>query len=131
MCLSMCVYMCTPVRVNVCAYVSVLFFSVNWCVGDLALEVVNPMKGRTENDSTSRLSKQSLFRLYSHLSAHLTPMVAAGNKDSLKLYSSAKMVYADYQAAKKELFQTFHKTGLGNWVNKPTELDQFELEQAA
>ncbi|XP_070174973.1 double-stranded RNA-specific editase 1-like isoform X2 [Littorina saxatilis] len=96
-------------------------FSVNWCIGDLALEVVNPMTGRTEQDSTSRVSKQSLFQLYSQAASHLAPTVSPPQ------YVDAKVVYSEYQEAKEELFKTFRKTGLGNWVKKPTEMDQFEL----
>ncbi|XP_076437399.1 LOW QUALITY PROTEIN: double-stranded RNA-specific editase 1-like [Babylonia areolata] len=104
-------------------------FSVNWCVGDLALEVVNSMKGRTENGSVSRVSKQSLFRRYAHLITRLPPRVRTQDPDRPSLYSGAKAVAGDYQAAKQELFQTFQKSGLGSWVTKPAELDQFELEE--
>ena len=108
----------------------VLFFSVNWCVGDLALEVVNPMTGRTEQDSTSRVSKQSLFQLYSLIASRLKPMADATPEQppaTPRLYVDAKALFPEYQKAKEELFKTFQKTGLGNWVKKPAELDQFEV----
>lgn len=103
--------------------------SVNWCVGDLALEVVNPMTGRTEQDHNSRLCKQALFKLYSEIAGGLPHLVPPTEPPAPapKTYGEAKALYADYQATKQELFQTFQKVGLGAWVRKPQEVDQFEL----
>ena len=134
------------VIVNICAFVSVscgviaqmciivdmcMFVSVNWCVGDLALEVVNPMTGRTEQDSTSRVSKQSLFQLYTQTASLLKPLADRDQPATPKLYVDAKALFVEYLAAKEELFKTFHKTGLGNWVKKPAEVDQFEVTDMA
>ena len=109
--------------------------SVNWCVGDLALEVVNPMTGRTEQDSTSRVSKQSLFQLHSQLTRRLSsqapPAPAPAPASPPKLYVEAKTQFAEYQTAKEELFKTFHRTGLGSWVKMPAEIDQFEADDPA
>nr|KAG5703760.1 hypothetical protein BaRGS_009558 [Batillaria attramentaria] len=103
--------------------------SVNWCIGDLALEVVNPMTGRTEQDTTSRLCKQALFKLYSEVAAQLPHLV--GPKDPSipvpRVYGEVKAAFADYLAVKEELIKTFQKVGLGTWVRKPLEVDQFEL----
>ncbi|KAL8621759.1 hypothetical protein ACOMHN_061894 [Nucella lapillus] len=104
-------------------------FSVNWCVGDLALEVVNSMKGRTESGSISRVSKQNLFRRYTSLVGRVPALLYPEDQASLRVYSGAKLVASYYQEAKDQLFKTFHKMGLGSWVKKPVELDQFELEQ--
>lgn len=43
------------------------------------------------------------------------------------MYHEAKLVARDYQAAKACLFRAFLRAGLGAWVEKPTEQDQFSL----
>lgn len=102
--------------------------SVNWCLGDLALEVVNPMTGRTEQSSNSRLCKQSLFKMYSQIADKLPHLVGPKDPASTpKIYGEVKAVFADYWEVKEELFKTFQRMGLGTWVKKPSEVDQFEL----
>lgn len=43
------------------------------------------------------------------------------------MYSEAKLVAQTYQAVKQQLFKAFQKAGLGTWVKKPPEQDQFLL----
>lgn len=43
------------------------------------------------------------------------------------MYHESKLVAREYQAAKACLFRAFLKAGLGAWVEKPTEQDQFSL----
>lgn len=43
------------------------------------------------------------------------------------MYHESKLVAREYQAAKACLFRAFLKAGLGAWVEKPTEQDQFAL----
>ena len=42
-------------------------------------------------------------------------------------YHDSKQAASEYQAAKQALTKAFHKAGLGAWVKKPTEQDQFTL----
>jgi len=42
-------------------------------------------------------------------------------------YYEAKQAATEYQAAKESLIKEFQKTGLGMWVEKPIEQDQFAL----
>lgn len=42
-------------------------------------------------------------------------------------YHEAKQAAAEYHGAKQTLFRAFHKAGLGAWVKKPIEQDQFAL----
>lgn len=42
-------------------------------------------------------------------------------------YHESKLAAKEYQAAKARLFTAFVKAGLGAWVEKPTEQDQFSL----
>jgi double stranded RNA-specific editase B len=69
-----------------------------------------------------------LFQLYSQAATHLPTIIQPlAPTEPPKIYSDAKGMYTEYQAAKEELFKTFQKTGLGSWVRKPAELDHFEL----
>ncbi|NXV71976.1 RED1 editase, partial [Atlantisia rogersi] len=43
------------------------------------------------------------------------------------LYHDTKQGAAEYQTAKECLFKAFLKAGLGAWVEKPIEQDQFSL----
>lgn len=43
------------------------------------------------------------------------------------VYSEAKLVAQTYQSVKQQLFKAFQKAGLGTWVKKPPEQDQFLL----
>lgn len=42
-------------------------------------------------------------------------------------YHEAKQVASEYHSAKQALIKAFHKAGLGAWVKKPIEQDQFTL----
>lgn len=42
-------------------------------------------------------------------------------------YHEAKQAAAEYHEAKQALIKAFHKAGLGAWVKKPIEQDQFTL----
>lgn len=42
-------------------------------------------------------------------------------------YHEAKQAAVEYHTAKQNLFKAFYKAGLGAWVEKPIEQDQFSL----
>ncbi|KAI4805400.1 hypothetical protein KUCAC02_010017, partial [Chaenocephalus aceratus] len=42
-------------------------------------------------------------------------------------YHDAKQAATEYHSAKLALIKAFHKSGLGAWVKKPIEQDQFGL----
>lgn len=42
-------------------------------------------------------------------------------------YHEAKQAASEYHSAKQALIKAFHKAGLGAWVKKPIEQDQFSL----
>lgn len=42
-------------------------------------------------------------------------------------YHDAKQAAVEYHNAKQTLIKVFHKSGLGAWVKKPIEQDQFSL----
>ncbi|XP_030064603.1 double-stranded RNA-specific editase 1 isoform X2 [Microcaecilia unicolor] len=101
-------------------------FSVNWAIGDTGLEIINATTGKDEMGRASRLCKHALYsrwmRLHAKLSSSLRSKVIKFN-----LYYDWKQAATEYQAAKECLFNAFLKAGLGAWVKKPTEQDQFSL----
>ncbi|KAM3857030.1 double-stranded RNA-specific editase 1-like [Diretmus argenteus] len=101
-------------------------FSVNWTVGDQGLEVVNATTGKDDLGRPSRLCKHVLYsrwvRLHCKLSSSLRIQAEKpGN------YHEAKQAAVEYHEAKQALIKAFHKAGLGAWVKKPIEQDQFSL----
>ncbi|KAJ8012907.1 hypothetical protein DPEC_G00047750 [Dallia pectoralis] len=101
-------------------------FSVNWAVRDQALEVINATTGKDEMGRASRLCKHALYsrwvRLHSKLSSTLRIKVSKPSS-----YHDAKQAALEYHNAKTTLIKVFHKSGLGAWVKKPIEQDQFSL----
>uniref|UniRef100_A0A7N6B9Y3 Adenosine deaminase RNA specific B1b n=1 Tax=Anabas testudineus TaxID=64144 RepID=A0A7N6B9Y3_ANATE len=101
-------------------------FSVNWTVGDQALEVINATTGKDDMGRASRLCKHALYsrwvRLHSKLSSILRIKVPKPSS-----YHEAKQAATEYHSAKQALIKAFHKAGLGAWVKKPIEQDQFTL----
>uniref|UniRef100_H3CTJ6 Adenosine deaminase RNA specific B2 (inactive) n=1 Tax=Tetraodon nigroviridis TaxID=99883 RepID=H3CTJ6_TETNG len=101
--------------------------SVNWTLGDHQLEVVNTASGRRRESGTpSRLCKHALFtrwsRLYRKLETH-----ASSLPDHQLMYAEAKMAARPYQSVKQQWFRSLQETGLGTWVKKPPEQEQFLL----
>uniref|UniRef100_A0A3Q2TKM3 A to I editase domain-containing protein n=1 Tax=Fundulus heteroclitus TaxID=8078 RepID=A0A3Q2TKM3_FUNHE len=93
--------------------------SVNWTLGDPQLEVINTATGRRRDSGTpSRLCKHALFTRWSRLR---TPSPTA------LMYSEAKVAARPYQTAKQQWFKSLQEMGLGTWVKKPPEQDQFLL----
>ncbi|XP_048874656.1 double-stranded RNA-specific editase 1-like isoform X4 [Brienomyrus brachyistius] len=101
-------------------------FSVNWTVGDQALEVINATTGKDDMGRASRLCKHALYRrwLRLHTKLSLTLRIRAVRPGS---YHEAKQAAVEYHNAKRTLMKTFQKAGLGAWVKKPIEQDQFSL----
>uniref|UniRef100_A0A3Q1F938 A to I editase domain-containing protein n=1 Tax=Acanthochromis polyacanthus TaxID=80966 RepID=A0A3Q1F938_9TELE len=98
--------------------------SVNWTMGDTQLEVVNTATGRRRDSGTaSRLCKHALFTRWNRLYRK----VRVTKPDRQLMYCEAKMAARPYQTAKQQWFRSLQETGLGTWVKKPPEQDQFLL----
>ncbi|KAM5235009.1 double-stranded RNA-specific editase B2 [Ctenodactylus gundi] len=101
-------------------------FSVNWVVGSADLEIINATTGKRSCGGSSRLCKHVFSarwaRLYGRVS---TRMPIHG--DTPSMYCEAKLGAHTYQAVKQQLFKAFQKAGLGTWVRKPPEQEQFLL----
>lgn len=99
-------------------------FACVWVNDGTGMEVVNTNSGKLESGTSSKLSKQELFQKFSELSRtlSLSPGLAF---DDQSTYAEAKALAGDYQKAKGVLYEAFDKAGLGCWVGKPLEQDQF------
>ncbi|XP_028360834.1 double-stranded RNA-specific editase 1 isoform X1 [Phyllostomus discolor] len=102
-------------------------FSVNWTVGDAAVEVINATTGKDELGRASRLCKHALYCRWMRVHGKVPSHLLRSRITKPNMYHESKLVAKEYQAAKACLFQAFVKAGLGAWVEKPTEQDQFSL----
>ncbi|XP_050950864.1 double-stranded RNA-specific editase 1a isoform X3 [Labeo rohita] len=101
-------------------------FSVNWTVGDQGLEIINATTGKDDLGRPSHLCKHALYTRWVCLHAKLSEtMRIRGSRPGS--YHETKQAAAEYHAAKQTLFKAFYKAGLGAWVEKPIEQDQFSL----
>uniref|UniRef100_A0A3P8V7U3 Adenosine deaminase RNA specific B1a n=1 Tax=Cynoglossus semilaevis TaxID=244447 RepID=A0A3P8V7U3_CYNSE len=100
--------------------------SLNWTLGDEELELIDAITGRDDMGQPSRLCKHALYSRWMNLHCKLFAFlrIKAVTPSS---YYEAKKTAVDYHSAKKILFKAFHKAGLGVWVKKPKEQDQFSL----
>uniref|UniRef100_S4RL18 Adenosine deaminase RNA specific B1b n=1 Tax=Petromyzon marinus TaxID=7757 RepID=S4RL18_PETMA len=107
-------------------------FSVNWTVGDHSLEVVNATTGKDDTGRPSRLAKNAFFTRWVRLYGKVGSRACLKSRVPLKperptLYSMAKLEVGDYQLAKQQLDLSFQGAGLGAWIKKPIEQDQFTV----
>ncbi|XP_053916513.1 double-stranded RNA-specific editase B2 [Cuculus canorus] len=101
-------------------------FSVNWIAGNADLEVINATTGKRTCGGPSRLCKHMFFTRWAKLHGKLSTRIPS-HGDMPSVYSEAKLVAHMYQSVKQQLFKAFQKAGLGTWVKKPPEQDQFLL----
>ncbi|XP_038643523.1 double-stranded RNA-specific editase 1 isoform X2 [Scyliorhinus canicula] len=101
-------------------------FSVNWVVDDSGLEVINAMTGKDDIGRPSRLCKYVLHNRWLRLHGKL-PFLHRSKQEKFSSYYEAKQAATEYQAAKESLIKEFQRSGLGMWVKKPIEQDQFAL----
>nr|XP_045004759.1 double-stranded RNA-specific editase 1 isoform X1 [Jaculus jaculus]XP_045004760.1 double-stranded RNA-specific editase 1 isoform X1 [Jaculus jaculus] len=102
-------------------------FSVNWTVGDSAIEVINATTGKDELGRASRLCKHALYCRWMRVHGKVPTHLLRTKITKPNTYHESKLAAKEYQAAKARLFTAFIKAGLGAWVEKPTEQDQFSL----
>ncbi|KAL7834083.1 hypothetical protein AOLI_G00290430 [Acnodon oligacanthus] len=103
-------------------------FSVNWTAGDQGLEVVNATTGKDDLDDPLSSVKHALYSRWVRLHAKLSQTLRI-SVDRPATYHEAKQGAAEYHTAKQTLIKAFQKAGLGAWVKKPIEQDQFSLNQ--
>lgn len=100
-------------------------FAVNWCVGDSGLEVINTMTGKTEQGASSQVCKQAFFKRFLHLYGKISSFTGQSMAQHPRAYADAKAAVMEYQAAKQQMCLAFQSAGLGRWLKKPIEQDQF------
>ncbi|MBN3307909.1 RED2 editase, partial [Amia calva] len=102
-------------------------FSVNWTAGDTGLEVINASTGRRKDSgASSRLCKHVLFTRWAKLYRKLSVQVPNHGEMPL-MYCEAKLAARTYQTVKQQLYKSLQDSGLGTWIRKPPEQDQFLL----
>ncbi|XP_067012157.2 double-stranded RNA-specific editase Adar [Anabrus simplex] len=103
-------------------------YSVNWTTGLEGPEIINSVTGKDERGNPSRLSKRGLFGRFLNLVGRISSLTGLTFGSCPRQYSEAKAAVQDYNMAKEQLVQAFHKAELGMWLKKPIEQDQFELD---
>ncbi|XP_044280945.1 double-stranded RNA-specific editase B2 [Varanus komodoensis] len=101
-------------------------FGVNWIASAADLELINATTGKRNCGSSSRLCKHMFYTRWAKLYGKLSARIPS-HGDVPAMYSEAKSVAHTYQSVKQQLFKAFQKAGLGTWVRKPPEQDQFLL----
>lgn len=102
-------------------------FSINWTEGCEAPEVVNATTGKVEDGQVSRLAKRNLFERFLKLYGTVPAILEQDPSKPPRLYSEAKHTADIYQRTKKSVSDAFSSAGLGAWVSKPIEADEFDL----
>lgn len=101
--------------------------SINWCVGDSNMESVCPLTGRiTDSEASSRLCKQALFAQFMSLYGRLPGLTQQRTKPGS--YAEAKAAVDKHQKTKQAFIDAYSSGGLGHWVKKPQEQDDFALK---
>ncbi|XP_041423307.1 double-stranded RNA-specific editase B2 [Xenopus laevis] len=101
-------------------------FSLNWIAGSTELEVINATTGTKSCGGSSRLCKHTLYTRWARLYGKLSTRISS-HEETPALYSDAKLAHPVYQSAKQKMFKAIQRSGLGTWVKKPPEQDQFLL----
>lgn len=100
-------------------------FAVNWGDGDSSLEVINMTTGKQEQELESRLCKRELFKRFQRLKGRLE--MRTNTVKECHVYGDLKASNTQYQEMKEKFTAHFQKNGLGVWVKKPVEQDDFEV----
>ncbi|XP_062847010.1 adenosine deaminase domain-containing protein 1 isoform X3 [Trichomycterus rosablanca] len=105
--------------------------SLNWCQGDVSLEVVDSVEGKSVEESpfksgpalASRLCKAAMLSRFNLVAkeAQREALLSAVS------YREAKMMAKPYQEAKSVLKSYFAMKGFGHWVEKPPISDHFAM----
>ncbi|KAF6270517.1 adenosine deaminase RNA specific B2 (inactive) [Rhinolophus ferrumequinum] len=101
-------------------------FSVNWVAGHADVEILDATTGKRSCGGWSRLCKHVLSARWARLYGKLSTRIPS-HGDTPAMYCEAKLGAHTYQSVKQQLFKALQKAGLGIWVRKPPEQDQFPL----
>lgn len=102
--------------------------SMNWLLGD-DLEVIDAIEGRTDDVSPHKAGPTKASRLckagFLHRYKELAKMSCQTYLLKVQSYVEAKQMNKNYQLAKYAFRKHCAQIGIGNWVCKPVEVDQF------
>ncbi|CAH1785489.1 unnamed protein product [Owenia fusiformis] len=102
--------------------------SINWCLGDPKAEVTDGTKGQClEREGQGRVSQVSKRALSDRFQETCN---ALGRQDLLACdsYCETKKLAADFQKAKKILYEKCKLNKYGTWVKKPVEEEMFNIK---
>lgn len=105
-------------------------YSSNWNMPSYSVELISGTTGKVLEDEKvySRLSKRAFFVRYWRLGKDLAynDMKVPANMN----YTISKQRSAAYQQAKQTFLDACEKSGLGKWVTKPYNIDNFPYSRA-
>ena len=99
-------------------------FAVSWLVDSSGMEVINTTTGKQYSGEPSQLCKAEMFRLFAATWRQLN-----SGQEFSPVYGDVKRMADDYQAAKITLYKAFREAGLGCWMERPMEQDNFLLSK--
>ena len=102
-------------------------FATNWLAHDSRLEIVDCANGKTNQGLPSRLCKNDMYRKFSEIWHRMDPVTRCSEKIP-SVYHEAKNAVISYQFAKTRLYESLSQMSMGQWMSKPQEQDQFQLE---
>lgn len=107
--------------------------SINWVKDDgPTVEVINAVTGKCNTGNVSRLSKQMFFMKFYELLRKKIPTKSGITLETAPdVYLDAKDQVQSYKDAKTYMIAAFKKAGLGVWMKKPVEQDQFICSAAS
>ena len=94
--------------------------SLNWSYGNAGFECVNASSGKLENGEASQLCKKLFFQKFLTLWKKLKR-----NATEPSNYHEAKRSAENYNRALSVMKKEYEAKGLGKWVEKPVEQDDF------
>jgi len=99
---------------------------LHWNCVDGKTSMVNASTGRLEDGNSSPLCKREVHQFFLKIAGNrqVRPRLPLNAAHTLN-YNELKKKATDYQARKNKLMKGFTMTGCGNWVGKPSEVDQF------
>ena len=98
--------------------------ALSWLDGGTETEVINTSTGKQHSGELSRLCKSEMFRLFAETWNQLN-----SGQEFPPVYMDVKKMADDYQAAKISLYKALRDAGLGCWIERPVEQDNFLLSK--
>lgn len=111
-------HLCRLIRFVLLALPPTTYRTFSLCGPALLLSLFRSLSSRL----SFQLSSDSSLSLPLQLGLHVS-----GSADRQLMYCETKMAARPYQTAKQHWFRSLQETGLGTWVKKPPEQEQFLL----